>query len=224
MEFGSLWEVLAVLVFLLAPVWRSVVETRRKAAEQQRKRSAAPPRMEEALDEEPPDIDPWEALLRGMDPERESAQAPVVPVEPEAFAPAEPPVAARQEDEHESLVDFPTYQETAYGAETYVNPGDEEVGGLAEELENREPAPRREFHSALEDRHVIGSGLSDLAPSHEEPEPRESARRRAIGALSMPASIPDWRTALVLAEVLAPPVALRPGGYRSPLDLPTPRT
>lgn len=209
MEFGSLWEVLAVLVFLLAPVWRSVMETRRRAVEDQRKRAAMPKSQEQAAAEEAAsDLDPWEALLRGMEPPREEIDVEPEPeYEPDFDESPELPVTVPPE-EPEPLVDFPG------SSSSFQDPVQEGVGGLADALEHRE-----EFHSSLEGRHLTGTGLSSLTPSLGVPPGygvAGSAHARAGAHLPLPGQSADWRTAIVLAEILGPPTALRPGGYREP--------
>jgi hypothetical protein len=189
-DVGQIVQVLVVFFLFVLPALRGIVKSKQKQQEYQERRGGQPsPR--EAADADPA-RDAWEQLLRGETTQAPEPQDPVeleglfpelVEEEPELPAPA--PVPVRRERVADRT-----------GAAT-------ELAGLggrsaAEDLP-AQFAPDLHLAAAPE-----FSGLS-------ESPPLEATVARQASEPAWPGARDGWRRAIVLSEVLGPPVSLREG-------------
>ncbi len=190
---GWLFQLVAVFVFFVLPVVRSIAESRKKARESQagRAHQRAPKPAERS------GRDLWRDLLEGrgeppaapparrvaVPPKRSEAAAPRPPAPRPAALETAAPRPASLESVPPELV--PKVEDTYL--EASFTPG-------ASELATREIDP------ATLDDELVGRWDVETTPA---------ARRATSPAQAALLAGGDWRRAVLLAEVLAPPLALR---------------
>jgi hypothetical protein len=180
---GWLFQLVAVFVFFVLPVLRSIVETRKKAREAQGGRSPKPPRAPAQRSGR----DLWRDLLEGRQ-EPPPAPPPAPARRPKAAsAPIQPQVARPPLESLESVPPAlaPRVEDTRL--EVSIAPRASELA--APELD---PA-------TLDDELVSRWQAAAATTLRAEPAP-------VLGALLGGG---DWRRAVLLSELLAPPLALR---------------
>lgn len=188
-DISSVLQVAVVFVFLVLPVLRGIVQSRKKQREQQERRRRA---QGEVFDEpaERKGQSEWERLLRGEPQEPRRPPTPIdlgdlfPEVREEEVAPAPPRTPPQQQQ--------PVLRERAADQSMGTPAFDTDLGQRKPSLE------RRPELTSLSTANLSTFDDDLTAPTRQRP-----ARRRA-GV--------SWRRAVVLAEVLGTPVALRQEG------------
>jgi hypothetical protein len=240
-DIGSILQLVLVAVFfVLVPIVRSITEAKKKQAAEAARRDAQRTGAGGALGPppEPPGAPTilWEQLLRGEVEER-----PAIPPEPVARAAPRPPRATPGEfagmAEPEGSASERVLTESA-SLEGAPIPSREEADSpyertrptqpqTAERLSSLEapgsPTTQEAFGSFERLRSISERGGEVATPPPSEPSGLGRLSDEAQGMRSVAAAVrrarllriaqknQDWRTALVLSEALAPPLALRAG-------------
>lgn len=191
---GWLFQLVAVFVFFVLPVLRSIAETRKKAREAQGGRLSKPlPKPAKRSGE-----DLWRELLEGRGepsaappprpvavpapPQEATAPKPLAARPPPLVVPAPPPMASLESVPPELV---PKVEDTYLEASFTPSSSELATGAI-------DPA-------TLDDELLGRWDVEDAPAARPAPSPAQAA---LLGGV-------DWRRAVLLAEVLAPPLSLR---------------
>lgn len=198
---------LVVFFFFIVPIIRTIRESRaqKRAAKDRGEPVGDPATGDDARKA-------WDDLMRGDAPTTSAPPVPppivtagrIEPVEPIEPGARTAPLAGRLSD----LAPVPTEDEEEATLDEEASARETNERALREEFERRAAFLRKERESAAR-KTVAPLDMSTLAPQVEEPAP---PARVSSSGLAPGSSRADWRRALIAAELLGRPVALREAG------------
>jgi hypothetical protein len=228
-SIDGLIQAVIVFVFFILPVLKSILEVRkRKAGERGAPRKPARGRRAEV---EKAGRDLWRELLGGAEPE-----APTRPAPPPVVASPRPPASSgpRRRPDRPSARKATMATPQLDALDEARRRAEREAAGLARAEARLREAPRRAAEQELGglmpgvassgvgrfESTLTGLAAEDPATLDDEIQVRWGGRGLAVAPAGAPAAGlgagVDWRQAVLLSELLSPPLALREPGAAWP--------